>query len=339
MFRYEERPFNAIFSAVNDVQLSDHHNYTKDRRYSNLIWNQEDQFPDYNANLFVHAKSSHILMGGAAQYDQLHIKRFFELLGDAEVGMKDIIAAGNPLDGRNTYGHGRGFLDYFNPENKNVSPDRWNIAVIGRVDSKLVSECGQIKTYEVTVEPHENDAYTIKVHNIPNFGDFKTVAFTVEEIERLLEIHMSSDVLGIHCSAGLGRTGVLELAFQLFAREETFYQDGKPNIPAIINRLGEMRKIRPGLVQTSDQLRMAIVLGRQLVLAQNKLLDQKSMRKTELSVDAAASQYVAFRKKMRQSTRSVACLFAGYAYYNGESSEDVQNGSSEESPRLKTMHK
>jgi hypothetical protein len=128
------------------------------------------------------------------------------------------------------------------------------------IDNQLPSSSALIHDYAVSPS---GGGKTIIVHHIPQFPDFGTLDFSAGDVKKLLGILQDSQKLRIHCRAGIGRSGVFELAFTLFEQYDQFFSkdSAKPDIAAIQQQLEKLRIERPGLVQKPEQLRMAILLA------------------------------------------------------------------------------
>lgn len=128
----------------------------------------------------------------------------------------------------------------------------------------------------------EEDGVEFQCFQIEAWPDFGTLDLTDKEAASLYKwLDDDSHICFIHCSAGLGRSGTLVLAYVLAKKLglalETMSEEeaGK----AVAQALYSLRQIRPGLVQTVEQLQMAIILAKQFAkVAQLILTNDPSIR-------------------------------------------------------------
>ncbi len=304
----DKNPFDILYGEVGKPNTSDaakyptHLTHGSDSvmaweakgRFSNIVTLLDEQFPEYNANLIKHKVGGHVLLEGPAQHSLPHCERFMAVLMNNNVNITDVIAAGDPLDGRSA--GKRGYWHYFSHDNKVEATDSGIMRQLSsryNVTSTKTGEVGGISSYQLTIRAGDAKTRQINVHHIVDFGDFKTMIFTAAELKALLAIYHQSENLAIHCSAGMGRTGVIELAYCLFADYEKFYPAGKPDLNQIKFKLEDLRVQRPVLIQGYEQYRMAVIVGMQLALVhRNELISDAELKEVESVVDDAAKQAV-----------------------------------------------
>lgn len=115
----------------------------------------------------------------------------------------------------------------------------------------------------------------IELHHVPASLDSGMPKLTNDEVGHLMRLHKKAKHLAIHCGAGLGHEGVVELAYQIYLNK-LVSADGNANSEAIINKLFELRAIRPGLIYTAKQLKQATLLARDMrVLANDTVYQAK----------------------------------------------------------------
>lgn len=140
-----------------------------------------------------------------------------------------------------------------------------SVTVESRVDKKKSSE--QIKCYQLTVTlniPGKNPkTRELEVLHLPKIADMSIVKnFTDSDWETIFDYFEKNPTL-IHCSAGLGRSGLFAVAY-LAMKRGIF--DTKKSPKKIIDELNnllfnELRLIRPGLVQTQEQYQQIYLIG------------------------------------------------------------------------------
>ncbi len=291
-------PFDTLFSELTKPDSSDQKHYPvflghlrKKGRYNNIFTRHDHNFPEYNANVIVHSDNQkHILLEGPASHIQEHCERFLDVLVNDWMPITDVIAAGDPFEGRK---FNKGYLHYFAEkahEHVHDHPMLEKIATKFHLVTHKHEETDNITSYIMRINDGEKSRQ-MRIHHIPNFGDFKTLAFTLAEINALLKIFQEAETLAIHCSAGMGRTGVIELAFCLFNEYEKYFPHNKPDFHLIKLKVNELRILRPELLQTADQYRMAIVLAVQLNAANRNELTDEVRNNAGIIVDNAACEW------------------------------------------------
>lgn len=328
-------PFDMLFAELAKPDHSNEKEYPvfldddekpkrKKGRYNNIFSRRDPNFCDFNANVIVHGDlQKHILLEGPAQHIQDHCERFLQVLANDWMPITDVIAAGDPLEGRKS---NKGYLHYFTDKAREHLHDH---EMLEKLASKFHLSCHKhkekdnITTHIVTVENGANPR-EVRVHHIPNFRDFKTLTFSLVEVETLLNIFQNAETLAIHCSAGMGRTGVLELAFCLFNEYEKYFPKDLPDFAAIKLKVNELRILRPELLQTADQYRMAIILAIQLYAANRQELTEDVQIKSGETVDEAARKWQAEKTKQAEQKKP-ATLMVPVAQYGSKSRSASDN--------------
>lgn len=129
--------------------------------------------------------------------------------------------------------------------------------------------------YQVQIT-YEGQSQTIDYLALSLWDDFAGKLFSVEKIAELAafyQANVNNAKFGVNCAAGLGRTGVVAMAFELLQNFTEYYDEkGVPNIARVDALLQKMRTNRPGIIQTPDQYTLAIALARQIhVYSQTEL--------------------------------------------------------------------
>ncbi|MEO8400799.1 MAG: protein-tyrosine phosphatase family protein [Gammaproteobacteria bacterium] len=283
----DESPFVLLFKKVRGKKPhpTTHYCYW---RFKDSAAIQDPKFPHYPVTTIQYKANKqeqreakqHYLHEGPNQVlkHSNHASAFFkEVLINPTANVSAVLVLGKATDGRDNKRTVKGFLDYFTPE----SIDKETLEQIEKelnikISRKKVAGDDGVEHFEITISPGVaaspkslKEPKVINVYQLPIFEDFGTlIQIKVPLIQKLLKIHLSEGNLSIHCSAGLGRTGAIELAYVLFDNYEKFYgKNGEPDFKAIHNTLEELRILRPSLVQEDGQYEMAIALGMKLHLA------------------------------------------------------------------------
>jgi protein tyrosine phosphatase len=129
------------------------------------------------------------------------------------------------------------------------------------------------------------------VYSISNWGDHQANIKFNERDYDYLRIIYKTNLTATHCSAGLGRAGTIAFAM-LIASKFKSLQKIVINMPAnspqdkiedalakkLFDDLVGLREKRPGLIQTSPQLKMAVDAGMRAGLRQVMLETEKKGR-------------------------------------------------------------
>ena len=131
------------------------------------------------------------------------------------------------------------------------------------------SEGGNIVYYKVRATLNRTQAKETTVLNLPKFCEFSSSPLTQNDIREFLKLYQdckkNNKSFFIHCAAGRGRSCTLALAFILFENHDECYEpNGTPRHNVIAQKLRDLRDIRPGAVQSVEQLQMAIDMGHEL---------------------------------------------------------------------------
>lgn len=158
-------------------------------------------------------------------------------------------------------------------------------------------------------EDQEPETITYQCLQVPGWQDMQGFRFTDQEIKFLFDwLNDETIYKVIHCSAGLGRSGGLVLAFAIAKHLGEFLlseeEDNAIGL-TIAEILIEMRQHRPGLVQTKEQLAMAIDLAQGFVLTMQKIstLEEDAVA-FDLSKTLNPSGQTSPRLNLRCSTES-----------------------------------
>lgn len=179
---------------------------------------------------------------------------------------------------------------------------------------KPVQNGTQIDTYKFT---QNASSHITTIKHTRGWPDYDVLNFDAETVGEYVRGHLDAltegKVVGIHCRGGAGRTGVLEFAYHLFDEYEDFFSDvqkdgfGQINLEKAIRKLQELRLDRPNLVQSGEQLRLALLLAQQMKFIEihpyptNGVSDEKERfekgfqeytEKCRVQLDNAASIYV-----------------------------------------------
>lgn len=135
------------------------------------------------------------------------------------------------------------------------------------IESKLVSDTTGVERYEIEMN-WNGYQHKIDYLSLSRWDDFAGNSFSRDQIHQLCLFYQnnSDKALGVNCTAGLGRSGVIALAFELQKNYEAYFDPttGYPNIQKIDECLNAMRTERPGLIQTAEQYSLAITLANQM---------------------------------------------------------------------------
>lgn len=280
---------NAKFKNASEMEIDDNEKMllAKKPRFDNNVGIIDNQFPEYNMNSITYSNGRNHFIGEGPAWkpdnkNRNQALRYFQAIASSNVD--HVIVAGSPYDRERS-----GFLDYFGP-----SPPA---AVVNFPDSpgfKLSSTPNPenkqedfIKKYNLELTVQVVNKYgqpemltkKFEIQHITDWPDFGIPKFSDNDIRILLANKDTSQNLAIHCGAGKGRTGALELAYYLFDNQnEVFSQGGYlPDIKVVEKYLDQLRSIRPGLIQDSNQLQVAIELAAQMKYANeniNKPIDR-----------------------------------------------------------------
>lgn len=239
-------------------------------------------------------------------------------------GVTHHIAAGDPNDGR---GQNKGFLDITNPDDVRRLFSGSNAITIdvSRVENEQYPESSADR-YAVTITfTGTNEKYKVHYLTLKNWKDFAAEQFNEDTLRTLYKFREEVLILnnyqiharlGVNCTAGLGRSGViaysLVLAKKLIFDVYLTHYDKSVKIEwsAFYEKcLNDLRKTRPELVQTEEQKALAIATAIQFRRIDNKLpvLNTQELTSTvlKLSRKHAAAQEEAKEQARKRAEASV----------------------------------
>lgn len=133
--------------------------------------------------------------------------------------------------------------------------------------SEAPEEGNSIAHHRLMVRSGEVEAplEVLQVTAMPDFGTAQLGEQDLQHLHRWFSA-LPDEPLNIHCAAGLGRSGLMALAYALW-RERLHWQS-LPSREAqgafVLQQLEALRRARPGVVQTQAQLEQAVSLALQL---------------------------------------------------------------------------
>lgn len=239
----------------------------------------------YNANALI----EHVLLGEGPVYTDDYsynsMGRFFELVGfRAEIAQ--VVAVG-PFKEENKGKIKLKFTDYFSPEaackavtvygaKKTLKDDTLSdiSSVRFEVASESVNQSEQVDTYrlDITRTPKpQGELKEQKCEKLP-VSHFKQVldhtAFPLDsddvlsEISRLIQVVQSGKNIFIHCSAGLGRGGILLLCIELVMNYQRYTEGAEEEVAKKIHATWDkFNQVRPGVIQDEEQFENALHLA------------------------------------------------------------------------------
>lgn len=171
-----------------------------------------------------------------------------------------VIVAGDPHEGA-------GFEDYFTSA-RSYAPQYTVHLEAGRPPSPH----HHIAHWKLKVEKLPGstggEVRDLEVFQLTQMPDFGVPVLTEADLLLLQRIfvELPQTRTNIHCAAGLGRTGLLSLAWTLWRDfgELMALPDAHQRSEWVLERLSRLRKVRPGVVQTLPQLREAVRLANTL---------------------------------------------------------------------------
>lgn len=175
------------------------------------------------------------------------------------------IAAGDPHDKRDK---NAGFLDVTDSkETERLENRGWKFTVR---EIKLPFATSEAFTYCIIItRPFRSAGYMLHYLTLPLWKDFTAENFNDDTVKMLYVFFHSAltqdeTQLGVNCAAGLGRSGVIALAFALYSDPEVSITDettAEALLPHLFNTLSKFREQRPGLLYQENQQRMAAQLA------------------------------------------------------------------------------
>ncbi len=235
--------------------------YQGKARFNNNSGFKDKIIEHYNANY--NPVSAHVLAEGPET--ESDAVRFFEnLLFNPRFGQQmptDILVAGEL-----THHSSDSFFPYFKHP-INYSRDG-HVVKTTITDLNPDGQLSGISHYEINIQ-FDGKQKTIRVHHINKFPDHDLPQLEPLDYLALLEMFQNSRATGLitHCRAGLGRTGMMELAYLSFINRDKFFnKDGTVNYAAFTDELVTMRThVRPRIVQGIKQGMKAIEIGQKLI--------------------------------------------------------------------------
>lgn len=235
--------------------------YKGKARFTNNNGLRDKIIDNYNANY--NPLNMHIM--GEGPETEKDVVRFFEnVLFNSRLAdnyPKDILVAGELTPDPTT-----SFFPYFQKE-LNIT-DNGHVVVTHLNDLNCLSQNGSIKHYELNIS-FDGKKKSIFIHQMIKFPDHGLPQLQECDILALLEIFQQTKNTGLvmHCRAGLGRTGMLELAYIAFNNPDQYFNgDGSVNYGSFYNCLDLLRKtVRPRIIQSIAQGMNAIEISQQLI--------------------------------------------------------------------------
>lgn len=219
-------------------------------------------FPTYNANVIPH---THLIAAEGPcsntnkAFDLADLFRFFDnTIFNPHLPVKQILALGYPnhLEGD--------FVDYFLAGGKTFVIESLNKSY--QISSKTISEINAEDTikmahYHVIIS-HGSNQKMVDIFWL-NTPDKMPMTITNQPMaELLLQVYFNSlkKTTLIHCAAGLGRTGMIILMFQILTHYNTLFDssDNKEIVSYLKKLLLEIRQTRAGLISSRAQFKSAI---------------------------------------------------------------------------------
>lgn len=235
--------------------------YKGKARFYNNSGYIDKMIENYNANY--NPACMHIMSEGPET--EKDVVRFFEnvLFNPrlAEYIPQDILVAGEL-----TPDPSASFFPYFQKE-LDIA-DNGHVVKTNINDLNPVNQIGSITHYELNII-FNGKKKTINVHQMNKFPDHGLLQLQECDLLALLEIFQQTKATGLvmHCRAGLGRTGLLELVYLAFNNPDQYFNvDGSVNYGAFYHCLESLRKnVRPRIVQSIAQGMNAIEISQQLI--------------------------------------------------------------------------
>lgn len=111
----------------------------------------------------------------------------------------------------------------------------------------------------------EEPLSVLQVTAMPDFGTAQLGEQDLAQLHRWYS-GLPEEPLNIHCAAGLGRSGLMALAYALWRNHEPWQAlpTREEQATYVLQQLEALRRARPGVVQTQAQLEQAVTLALQL---------------------------------------------------------------------------
>ncbi|EKE00999.1 MAG: hypothetical protein ACD_21C00246G0002 [uncultured bacterium] len=208
----------------------------------------DPRFLNYSANQL---PCGYFVCEGPDPINLSHYLRFIkEVCLNKNPAITDILVVGSPDEGAR-------FRDYFSADNK----------VDGQlhITSKELQASDTIKKYELTIYlVKENISKVITVHQITQMPDHNSATLTRNDIGYLYSLASSINPANLvaHCAAGIGRSPSVIFSFILFREYRSVFSGFDAEVfQKIWLKLTQIRQIRPGAIQTAEQLKQAMQLA------------------------------------------------------------------------------
>lgn len=213
-------------------------------RFRDFVAIVDAKMPDYNANFVI---GDRVIVGEGPynQYDYSNMQRFMrQVVLNPTINLQQVIVLGEA----NHFARGMmSFADYFS------SDKHFSDVTVSVSNTQFESD---VFTSELKVSDEGAAAQTVHVTQFPSWQDMGTLDFSDDLVlAHLLQLHQlsQSQTTFIHCTAGLGRSGVLVTAFAVLNELEKI-QVSDDKAQSIIDLWQGLNRSRPGLIQKKDQM-------------------------------------------------------------------------------------
>lgn len=233
------------------------------QRYYQLTSYIDIRVPNYNANDLYAGK---IWIGEGPYYSQRYknTKGFLKDIAlNQEVHFQHVLALGPVADNEK--------VNFINYMQDGISYSHYKLT-----STAVNVENPELHCYQLDVRKRKSSkANTLSLTHLPLMEDMKTLDLKPSIVGRLLgladAVFNHDQVLFIHCSAGLGRSGTLALALILFHKyQELIELSVKKKETTVFNIWNELNRKRPATVVKQQQLGNAL----QIADAMHELYDQ-----------------------------------------------------------------
>lgn len=260
-------------------------------RYSQMTRRTDTRFTNYHAN---RVREDRIILGEgpyqAPAYNNLD--RFIEnvLLND-DANIQQIIALGAPFD---IDKQRQSFSPYFTERQRLMVSNGTLIAT--QLPSPIygIGEYSLTATQTTPAAAQRDKTKTIRVTHFEQMADMQTLNLASPQlIARVLQLYLRTQEANtfIHCSAGLGRSGVFAMAFALIDEHATIMSVASDDAKAerVIGIWNELSEARPGVVQNKAQLENALELADAVIALKAQLEHDEQTAENYLQALIAAA--------------------------------------------------